>query len=259
MIKIPRHIFCRPLSVKSAADKSIYQKLRSDTGFPFIKIKEALLENENDPVKAHLWLKDKAASENWEKAQKLSQRETAQGIVGVLSIPGFVSMSALQCETESVSKNQYLKELLNHCNRALQNLDSNGNVSPDSLLDLSYNGKITSDVLTNTIGHLGENIKVKGCFKFKLTHPEISAHKYVHKKSECDISGLSGGAICSLAVFRNLNDEALGNTIAQHIVGSESTISLHDQPLLQDESITIGQLCKKFNFNIIDYCRMSAQ
>ena len=260
MIKICKNVyFRRHLSVLGATDKSIYQKLRLETGFPFIKIKEALLKYDNDPVKARAWLEEKAGQENWEKAQKLSKRATGQGIVGILCIPGFVSMIALQCETESVSKNQRFKELLHHCTNALQNSDSDGNISSETLLKLSFNDKVTSEELNDSIGRLGENIKIKGSFVHRLKCPEISAFQYIHRKSDCGISELSAGAIGSLALFKNLNDEVLGNTIAQHIVGSENVENLLDQPLLQDESVTIGQLCRDHNFKIVDYCRLSAQ
>ena len=248
----------RVLSSNAALNKQVLQRLRSETGLPFIKIKEALQETNNDADKALKWLEKKAAEQNWAKAQKLSQRETSQGLVGVYQQEDFVGMVTLQCETESVAKNENFVSLLYHSAVALQQCHVDGFIEPNDALDLAVNGQKLSDIVTSTVGRLGENIQAKGFFAYRLNSPNMSTSSYLHRRINSDISGMSLGTIGSLAVFENLNNKAVGTAIAQHVVGTEDCANLLEQPLLQDESVTIGQLCEEHNFRIVDHYRMSA-
>lgn len=249
----------RMFSANAAVNKKVLQKLRSETGLPFIKIKEALQETDNNPDKALKWLEEKSIEQNWAKAQKLSQRATSQGLVGVLKQKDFVSMVTLQCETESVAKNEHFISLLHHSALALQQRQQNGVIKAQAVLDLTVDNQLLSDLLTATIGRLGENIKAKDCYVYRLDSPNVSTSSYLHRRTTSEIDGMSLGTIGSLAVFENLNNEAVGTAIAQHIVGTENCGNLLEQPLLQDESVTVGQLCEEHNFRILDHYRMSIQ
>ncbi|KAL5262677.1 hypothetical protein ACHWQZ_G008167 [Mnemiopsis leidyi] len=258
LIRSPK-VCLRTLSANAAVSKRVLQKLRSETGLPFIKIKEALQVNDNNPDKALIWLEKKAVEQNWAKAQKVSGRETSHGLVGIVQKKDFVSMITLQCETESVAKNEHFITLLHQSAVALQQSQASGIIDPSNILDKTVNGIKLSELFTQTIGRLGENIKTKSCFSYKIDSPSISTASYLHRKITSDLNGISLGSIGSLAVFENLNNEAVGTAIAQHIVGSENCDDLLEQPLLQDESITIGQLCEQHNFRILDHCKMTVR
>ena len=249
----------RRLSANAAVSKKVLQRLRSETGLPFIKIKEALQENDNNPERALVWLEKKAVEQNWAKAQKVSGRETSNGLVGIVQSEDCVSMISLQCETESVAKNEHFISLLYHSAVALQQSKEIGVIEPKNILDMTVNGEKLSGLFTSTIGRLGENIKTKGCFSYKLDSPNITTSSYLHRKITSDLGSMSLGSIGSLAVFENLSNEGVGTAIAQHIVGSENCENLLEQPLLQDESVTIRQLCEQHDFRILDYCKMAAR
>lgn len=253
-----RPLCVRMFSAASTSNKQVLQRLRSETGLPFIKIKEALQETDNNPVKALQWLEEKAAEQNWAKAQKLSQRKTSHGLVGIVEESDYAGMVVFNCETESVAKNEMFASLLHRSVRALQQNQTNGMFNSEHLLSMSVDDEALREILTTTIGRLGENIHAKGGFLYKIDQPNISSSSYIHRRTASDISGLSLGSIGSLAIFENLKNESVGAAIAQHIVGTENCENLLDQPLLQDESVTISQLCKEHNFKILDFCRFSA-
>lgn len=258
MFKLGR-VCSRYISTNVAVDKKVLQKLRSETGLPFIKIKEALQENDYNPDKALTWLETHAAEQNWNKAQKLGQRATSQGQVGILKQSDLVSLVAVQCETESVSKNEHFIDLIHSIALSLGSMGKSGQISLEEVLNNVNNENVAfSEMFTSTIGRLGENIQAKGCYSFRLS-PKMSSYHYLHRKTESEIPDLYLGSIGSSVIVDNLEDQVIGNMIAQHLVGSESLDNLLEQPLLQDESVTVGELCKQYNFRIIDYCKMSAQ
>lgn len=248
------------LSSNPAVHKSVLRKLREETGLPFIKIKEALQETGNDPVRAQSWLVEKAAEQNWAKAQKLSSRSTSQGLVGILETAGSVRMVAVGCETESVAKNELFINLIHQSAAALDRAAVFGMITPESALSLASGTEgALSDVFTATIGRLGENIKANSFYIRPLDSPDTTAVSYLHRRAHCDIPGLSLGSIGSVVICLGLQDLSIGQMVAQHIVGSESSEDLLSQPLLQDEEITVGELCDQNNFKIVDFCRMTAQ
>ena len=79
--------FFRALSslASSAVSKSPLAVLRKRTGFPIGKCKDALQRHENDLGLAEKWMKEQALKEGWAKAEKLAERATHQGLIGVVA------------------------------------------------------------------------------------------------------------------------------------------------------------------------------
>lgn len=68
----------------SSVAKSQLAALRSKTGFPLSKCKEALSVNDGDLDVAEKWLLSRAQAEGWAKMEKLKDRSAKQGLIGLL-------------------------------------------------------------------------------------------------------------------------------------------------------------------------------
>ena len=68
----------------SSVAKGQLAALRKKTGFPMGKCKEALLENNENLEAAEEWLYSQAQKEGWAKIEKMRDRSTNQGLIGLL-------------------------------------------------------------------------------------------------------------------------------------------------------------------------------
>lgn len=75
--------FCSTQAGSSVA-KSPLATLRSKTGFPISKCKQALTQHDNDIKAAEKWLFSQAQKEGWVKLEKLQGRAAKQGLIGVI-------------------------------------------------------------------------------------------------------------------------------------------------------------------------------
>jgi elongation factor Ts len=65
-------------------NQSNLSKLRKSTGYALSLCKNALEKNNNDVEKAVKWLDEQAQVHGWNKAEKLKDRSTSQGLLGFL-------------------------------------------------------------------------------------------------------------------------------------------------------------------------------
>ena len=75
--------FCSA-QASSSVTKSPLATLRSKTGFPISKCKQALTQHDNDVKAAEKWLFSQAQKEGWVKLEKLQGRAAKQGLIGVI-------------------------------------------------------------------------------------------------------------------------------------------------------------------------------
>lgn len=71
-------------SQTSSVGKSQLIILRKRTGFPIIKCREALTKHNENVGAAESWLYSEAQKEGWTKVEKLKDRMTHQGLIGML-------------------------------------------------------------------------------------------------------------------------------------------------------------------------------
>lgn len=81
----------------SSAAKSQLAILRKRTGFPLSKCREALSSNQEDLEAAEKWLHFHAQSEGWSKIEKLRDRATKQGLIGMLIRGNKAAMVEVRC------------------------------------------------------------------------------------------------------------------------------------------------------------------
>src|SRR4030042_3575946 len=147
-------------------DVGLIKKLREESGVSVADCKKALEETNGDYEKAKQWLKKHGI----EKAEKKSDRETAQGLIeSYIHQNGKVgAMVEVLCETDFVARTEDFKNLSHEI--AMQVCAMNPK-NVDTLLKQEYirDGSITiSDLIKQVIAKLGENIVVRQFKRFEI-------------------------------------------------------------------------------------------
>ncbi|GMS78655.1 hypothetical protein PENTCL1PPCAC_830, partial [Pristionchus entomophagus] len=241
---------CRFLSAAAApaakpkVDKEALKELRQRTGYSFVNCKKALEQYDRTQLdEAVKWLHELAKKEGWKKAEKLSTRQTSQGLVGV-KIDGDVgAVVELSCETDFVARGEPFQQLLVSLANSVaasakkqqwpvsQRMETKTLVF-DELAD--ENGKSLREVLTDSVGRIGENLTVKSIRIYKA--PEgVQFFGASHPKHT--VSDVSMGRFVSVLAMKRLAPEGtvfpsvrLADQICQHVIGMRSE-GLGEPPL----------------------------
>jgi elongation factor Ts len=128
---------------------SLVKQLRDATGAGMMDSKRALQETGGDLEAARTLLRERGMAQ----AGKRADRATSEGLVGYHQTEGRVTMVAVGCETEPVSKND---EFQAFAKRVLDAVDERG---ADAVAELE-------DERVELIGKLGENIVVTGAQRY---------------------------------------------------------------------------------------------
>jgi elongation factor Ts len=129
---------------------SLVKELRDATGAGMMDSKRALQETGGDLEAARTLLREKGMAQ----AGKRADRATSEGLVGYHQSEGRVTMVAVGCETEPVSKNE---EFHAFAKSVLDAVDESG---PDAVAALE-------ERRVELIGKLGENIVVTGAERYE--------------------------------------------------------------------------------------------
>jgi elongation factor Ts len=128
----------------------LVKQLRDATGAGMMDSKRALQETGGDLEAARTLLRERGMAQ----AGKRADRATSEGLVGYHQTDGRVTMVAVGCETEPVSKND---EFQAFAKRVLDAVDERG---ADAVAELE-------DERVELIGKLGENIVVTGAERYE--------------------------------------------------------------------------------------------
>ena len=140
----------------------LVKELRDATGAGMMECKRALQETDGDLEAARVLLRERGLAQ----AGKRADRATTEGLVGYHAPDGRITMVAVGCETEPVSKND---EFQAFAKRVLDAVDENG---PDAVASLD-------DERVELVGKLGENILVVGAERYEAGAGETLG-AYVH-------------------------------------------------------------------------------
>ncbi|CAG9535667.1 unnamed protein product [Cercopithifilaria johnstoni] len=231
--------------------KEALKELRKKTGYSYVNCRKALNKFGTDNLnEAIIWLKKRAVEEGWEKAAKLSDRPTRQGIVSVITKGNRAAVVELNCETDFVSRSQDFKRLVEDVVKAvLLAADRDGTISDGfellnsniNSLKTSENGKLVKDLITEAIGKLGENISLSRA-QLILAPPDIQLFGYAHPKEGTE--AVCMGRYISVVGLKKLSKtnfptEKLGHQLCQHIVGMR-TLTL-GTPLSEKKITSINE------------------
>ena len=180
---------------------SMVKELRESTGAGMMDAKKALTETSGDFEAAVDWLRTKGLA----KAAKKSGRVAAEGLVAV-SVDGPNGAAIeVNSETDFVAKNSEFQEMVRGFAGVALGVDS-----VDALADADYQGKKISEVLTDKIATIGENLSLRRISK--ITGDQVVS--YIHNAAA---DGM--GAIAVLVALKGSNQE-FGRQVAMHIAAS---------------------------------------
>nr|ACO15630.1 Elongation factor Ts, mitochondrial precursor [Caligus clemensi] len=271
----------------SSSSKSPLAKLRKKTGYSLSICKKALDQNEQNLDKAMEWLKKQAQAEGWSKANKLSGRNTTQGLIGLLYRERVACMVELNCETDFVARNKNFHLLLNEITGvALSNapkkdeeiiVQSLQKEEMSEWRSLSEEGKTLADLIALNIGRIGENIVLKRSVLFSV--PEgVSLSAVTHPSARIDNEDVLYGRLGTILAYSKDPHHGIipeGQTVGsmarqlcQHIIGMSPTeigriedespdpdAHLLHQDFLLDEEVKISNLVQELGITLKHFHR----
>ena len=180
---------------------SMVKELRESTGAGMMDAKKALTETSGDFEAAVDWLRTKGLA----KAAKKSGRVAAEGLVAVyVDGPNGVAIE-VNSETDFVAKNSEFQEMVRGFAGVALTVES-----VEGLADADYQGKKISEVLTDKIATIGENLSLRRISK--ITGDQVVS--YIHNAAA---DGM--GAIAVLVALKGNNQE-FGRQVAMHIAAA---------------------------------------
>ena len=181
-----------------AITAAMVKELRETTGAGMMDAKKALTETDGDMQAAQDWLRTKGLA----KAAKKSGRVAAEGLVAVAVRNGKGVAVEVNSETDFVGKNEEFQRMVRKIAEAGLDVQNT-----EELNAARIDGKPVSEVLTDAIAKIGENMSVR---RMALIEGETVV-SYVHNAAAPGM-----GKIGVLVALKG-GDEALGKQIAMHI------------------------------------------
>ena len=255
----------------------IVKQLRNSTGAPLMECKRALTETHGDLEEAKVALRKKGKI----IALKKSSREANEGIITIAISDNKkkAALLKLACETDFVASNNTFCELGNKLTQLALTQNT------EDIKELSIGDTSVSEIMTNSITELGENIVIKEVVLWNLSDDSILG-SYVHSNSKigvlvelstktCNDDILNLAKDVSMHIAANQVQAIQASEIPAEIIDAEKNflieqakdsgkdlkivekmiegrlrkykqeICLLEQPFVRDSSITIEQLLEK--------------
>ena len=181
-----------------AITAALVKELRDKTGAGMMDAKKALTENDGDMEAAVDWLRTKGLA----KADKKSGRTAAEGLVAVKTDGGVGVAVEVNSETDFVAKNEEFQGMVAGFAAAAVGVDD-----IEALKSADVGGKPASEVLTDAIAKIGENMQLRRMAKINGEN----VVSYVHNAAA---GGM--GKIGVLIAF-NGGDEGVARQVAMHV------------------------------------------
>jgi elongation factor Ts len=226
--------------VSSTISASLVKELRDATGAGMMDCKRALEETGGDLDAARTLLRERGMA----LAGKRAGRATSEGLVGYHQSESRITMVAVGCETEPVSKND---EFQAFAKKVLDTVDAKG---AEALSELE-------DERVALVGKLGENILVTGAERYEAAEGEtLGAYAHPPANKLGVVVKLQGGTpelARQLAMHISFGrPEWLSKEdVPAEIVEAEKQILLNSdelagKPEQAKEKIVEGMLAKRF-------------
>jgi elongation factor Ts len=195
------------------SDLDLIKELREKTGAGFLDCKNALKENNNNIEESIDSLRKKGLA----KATKKSSREAKEGAVGFFSNDNISIILKINSETDFSAKSDTFLDFLDLVgNIALKQNDKS--LSLENFLNIKDDNKSISDLLTEMIAKIGENLIINDLKIF--SNKELSVNFYIHNPYRKNI-----GKIVSAVFFysdnKNEDITTFSKNICMHIAASK--------------------------------------
>ncbi|MEO0943296.1 MAG: translation elongation factor Ts [Pseudomonadota bacterium] len=181
-----------------AITAALVKQLRDSTGAGMMDAKKALTETDGDMDAAVDWLRTKGLA----KADKKAGRTAAEGLVAVTAEGGTGVAVEVNSETDFVAKNEEFQSMVADFATAAVGVDD-----VEALKSADIGGKPASEVLTDAIAKIGENMAIRRMAK--ISGGAVTS--YVHNAAAAGL-----GKIGVLVAY-NGSDDATARQIAMHI------------------------------------------
>jgi len=179
------------------SDLSLIKKLRETTGAGFLDCKNALVENNNDIQLSVDSLRKKGLA----KATKKSSREAKEGAVGFYNNEDISIILKINSETDFSAKSDVFLDFLDLIGNIAIN-QNDPNLRLENFLNVNENGKSISDLLTEMIAKIGENLIINDLKVYD--NKGVNVSYYIHNPYRKNI-----GKIVSTVFFSSeeVNDD----------------------------------------------------
>ena len=193
-----------------AITAALVKELRDNTGAGMMDAKKALTETDGDMEAAVDWLRTKGLA----KAAKKSGRTAAEGLIGTQVSNGVGVMVEVNSETDFVSKNSDFQQMVSSFATAALEASE-----VDGLVKLKVDGSVISEILTNKIATIGENMTIRRMARLEGE----SVATYVHNAVS------EGMGKIGVLVAMTGTDKGIGKQIAMHIAAATpASLSVDD-------------------------------
>ncbi|WP_306751404.1 translation elongation factor Ts [Paracoccus actinidiae] len=198
-----------------AITAAMVKELRETTGAGMMDAKKALTETDGNMEAAIDWLRTKGLA----KAAKKADRVAAEGLIGVQVTDGRGIAVEINSETDFVAKNADFQQLV----RDITDIALTTATDVEVLKATHLNGKPVSEVLTDAIARIGENLTLR---RMHLLEGDTVV-SYVHNAAT---EGM--GKIGVLVALNGDKDkaQAIGKQFAMHIAAT-NPVSLSEATL----------------------------
>ena len=195
------------------SDLSLIKELRDKTGAGFLDCKNALSENNNDIELSIDSLRKKGLS----KASKKSSREATEGAIGFYKNDNISIILKINSETDFSAKSDTFLDFLDLIGGIALN-QNNPELKLNTFLTVKTNDKSVSELLTEMIAKIGENLIINDLQVFD--NKEINVNYYIHNPYRKNI-----GKIVSTVFFKseevNNSVKIFSKNICMHIAASK--------------------------------------
>ncbi len=189
---------------------ALVKSLREKTGAGMMDCKRALGETGGDTEQAVDWLRKKGLA----TAAKKSGRVTAEGLVGVASVPQAAAMVEVNAETDFVARNDSFQAFVENVAQAALAVGDNLETLRAAPLP---SGRSVAEEMTHLIATIGENMSLRRARVLRVKSGVVAT--YVHKVLR---PGL--GKIGVLAAIEAAGEsealELLGRQIGMHVAAT---------------------------------------
>jgi elongation factor Ts len=190
---------------------ALVKDLREKSGAGMMDCKKALQENNGDVEASMDWLRTKGLA----KAAKKADRAAAEGVVaGLIADDARTGvLIELNAETDFVAKNETFQDAAREIAKVALTVDGVEAISAAK----TAKGEVVSDVVTNLIATIGENMRLRRSAKLAVSQGAVSL--YLH-----NVVGEGVARLGVLVALEGAGDQAVlkdvGRKIALHVAGT---------------------------------------
>ena len=259
------------------------KELRDRTGAGMMECKKALVESEGNMDKAIETMRKAGQA----KADKKSSRIAAEGVVTLVMKGGYANMIEINCETDFVAKDENFLEFVKVISDA--SIDSYKENLEDFMNSKNASGKTIEETRLELVSKIGENVKIRRIKSIDGKDSYLGHYMHGSKigvvvtlekendelaKDICmHVAAMKPSALNANDISKNdlekereiymaqAKESGKPENIIQKMVDGKikkyiSEVTLVDQTFVKDNDITISELLKKNDNNVLSFHRM---